>query len=746
MSGLTGRRAGRSLVVMARLAVAGVIGSFVAPVAAGASPTGTTYVAMFGDASDYVTFGQKMLFVPATDTTVSIQGTASYLTLSVNSGSSSPSGSHSYYLNFAAPPGQTLAPGLYAGATRAPFRKTGEPGIDIYGDGRGCNEVKGSFTVDDIGVDGAGNVNRLSLTYESHCEGGDAAVFGEVKYQATGGDPALTVAPSRVGFPARLVGQPSTDVPVTVVNPGPDTVSVSSAALAGTNTADFAVVGDACSGTTVAAGARCAVTVRFTPTDAGARTARLDIADSTPAGLHSTDLGGTGIPGTSVFTLDSEPGDWVGAGQQLVFTPSNATISGSGSPGYVRMAAITPGYGHWFYADIAAPVGETLHVGTYTGATRAAFRQPGEPGIDISGDGRGCNNITGQFTVEEISFGPDGSLATFAASYEQRCEGWMPPMFGELRFRSTVPYKAIEIQPSSLSFGSTVVDTTGAPRTATFTSRGTPGLTFGTAAITGGNAGDFKIVADSCSGATVPTDAACSISVTMTPSQVGSGTATLNVPDDTLRGTHAIALSGTGLAIPTSTSLSSDANPSVFGQPVTFTAKVTASSGTASPDGAVTFRDGQTVVGTAPLSAGSASVTLSSLAVGTHTITAGFEGGSRFGPSGSSPLSQAVALAGTTTSVKSSKNPATPTDTLVFTATVSVVAPGACELSGWVGFYDGATLLGEVQVGPGGVVTMVSPGLAGGTHAISAGYRGNQNCAPSKSAVWSQVIRGRPAR
>jgi hypothetical protein len=71
---------------------------------------------------------------------------------------------------------------------------------------------------------------------------------------------------------------------------------------------------------------------------------------------------------------------------------------------------------------------------------------------------------------------------------------------------------------------------------------------------------------------------------------------------------------------PTTTSLTSSLNPSQFGQAVTFTAQVT-STGPA-PTGKVKFLDGTTGIGSATLSGGVAKLTKSTLAVGTHPITA----------------------------------------------------------------------------------------------------------------------------
>src|SRR5208283_3811834 len=87
---------------------------------------------------------------------------------------------------------------------------------------------------------------------------------------------------------------------------------------------------------------------------------------------------------------------------------------------------------------------------------------------------------------------------------------------------------------------------------------------------------------------------------------------------------------------PTTTTLVSSLNPSVYGQAVTFTAAVSAASGT--PTGTVIFYDGSTSLGSATLANGSASLSTSTLAVGSHSITAAYQGVGAFLPSTSVPL------------------------------------------------------------------------------------------------------------
>jgi uncharacterized protein (TIGR03437 family) len=94
----------------------------------------------------------------------------------------------------------------------------------------------------------------------------------------------------------------------------------------------------------------------------------------------------------------------------------------------------------------------------------------------------------------------------------------------------------------------------------------------------------------------------------------------------------------------TSTAVVSSLNPSTAGQPVTFTAIVTAS-GSGSPSGSVTFKDGGSTLASSPLSNARAGFTTSTLSSGPHSITAVYSGDSNFAGSTSSVLSQTVMAA-----------------------------------------------------------------------------------------------------
>ena len=92
----------------------------------------------------------------------------------------------------------------------------------------------------------------------------------------------------------------------------------------------------------------------------------------------------------------------------------------------------------WWGATFQAPQGQILLPGkTYTGATRYPFNS-GNAGLDVSGSGRGCNTLTGQFTVHEATY-DNGILTGFRISFEQHCEGATPALRGELSWRALDP-------------------------------------------------------------------------------------------------------------------------------------------------------------------------------------------------------------------------------------------------------------------------------------------------------------------
>ena len=171
-------------------------------------------------------------------------------------------------------------------------------------------------------------------------------------------------------------------------------------------------------------------------------------------------------------------------------------------------------------------------------------------------------------------------------------------------------------------------------------------------------------------------------------------------------------------------------NPTIFGNTVTFTAKVTGNGGI--PSGSVTFSaNGTALAAPATLDAtGTATVAYSGLAAGSYTITAGYCGDANDqGSTGSGANQLVVTRIATTTDLTSSTT--TGQDTQVVLVAAVLTASGSLP-TGTVTFNNGTTALGTVTLDSSGIATLV-PSLASGKYAIVAVYSGDATHSPSTS-------------
>jgi len=190
----------------------------------------------------------------------------------------------------------------------------------------------------------------------------------------------------------------------------------------------------------------------------------------------------------------------------------------------------------------------------------------------------------------------------------------------------------------------------------------------------------------------------------------------------------------------TAVTLTSSVPASVFGQPVAFTASVSARSpGAGVPTGLVTFYDGKTKLGTATVQYGSATISLANLAVGAHSIAAVYGGDSNFLGNNSRGLRQSVTQDATQTGVVAQPRPVVLGRPLTLIATVRPVAPGAGTPTGMVTFKDGMTAIKTVSL-RGGVATLTTSTLAAGVHSVTAVYGGDTNDHASVSSTLSVTV------
>jgi|GEM_PF-663722 len=172
--------------------------------------------------------------------------------------------------------------------------------------------------------------------------------------------------------------------------------------------------------------------------------------------------------------------------------------------------------------------------------------------------------------------------------------------------------------------------------------------------------------------------------------------------------------------------LTSSANPSVFGQLVTLTASVSGAAGV--PTGNVQFLDGVSPLGASALQAGAATLVISNLSAGPHSITAHYAGDGNFNDSTSDALAQSVSRAGVSIGLVASLAQSVVGQPVTFTATVSTgVLPSAGVPSGTVQFLVDGSNLGPPAPLTNGSAALTTSGLALGPHTITAVYSGDVN-------------------
>ena len=244
-----------------------------------------------GAPGSYVLGSGSKVFV---GTDVAVTGTAQYLSFSAPSSS--------WTVLVGAPTDGTLAPGTY---TTGRFADVGVARLDVFGDGRGCNEQFGSLVVHEVTEDaGTGAITSFAATYATACGAGAPPNVGELRFNST-------IDYERFG--SQGLGTDSAARTVTVTAAAETTFGT--AVLEGQSPAPYRLGTDTCSGQTVAAGGTCTVAVLAHPRDVGGHAARLRLPSAS----------GDRVVGLTVVGVDTPGGAYTPLPPQRVLDTRKAT-------------------------------------------------------------------------------------------------------------------------------------------------------------------------------------------------------------------------------------------------------------------------------------------------------------------------------------------------------------------------------------------------------------------------------------
>lgn len=338
--------------------------------------------------------------------------------------------------------------------------------------------------------------------------------------------PGVSLSATSLSFSSQTVGTTSAAQTVTLTNSGNAALTINGIALGGTNAGDFAQT-SACpiNPSTLAAGANCTISVTFTPSATGARSASISITDNATGSPHTVALNGTGATAAPAVTLNPTS---LAFGNQNVGTTSAAKTVTLTNSGTAPLTITSIASGGTNAADFATTSACPLSPSTLAAGANCAI---------------------------SVTFTPAASGARSASvSITDNATG--SPHTVTLSGTGVVSAPAVTLNPTSVSFGNQTVGTTSGTRAVTLTNSGTASLTITNISLTGTNASDFAQTS-TCplSPSTLAAGANCTISVTFTPAATGTRSASISIADNATGSPQSVPLTGTGIVLAPSVTL-----------------------------------------------------------------------------------------------------------------------------------------------------------------------------------------------
>jgi hypothetical protein len=316
--------------------------------------------------------------------------------------------------------------------------------------------------------------------------------------------PGVQAWPLSLNFGTEAIGQTSAALTTTLTNSEAATLNISTIGLVGADAADYLITGNTC-GSSLLAGASCAVTLTFTPTTTGTRTAVLSIAD---------DAGNT---------------------------PQNVSLTGVGSNSNVTLTPASLTY--------AAQV-----IGTSSAAQAATLSNPGSATINIT-----SISTTAPYTQSNNcgSTLAAGTNCTINVVFTPTKAGTQTGTLSVVDNGSNSPQKvaltgvgsAISFSPTSLNFGTQTLKTSSPPQTVTVKNVSTAAVAFSKISVTGSRVTSFVIQSTSTCPLTtgsLAAGASCTVNVVFDPQLKGALNANLTAIDAGGGSPQNVPMTGTG--------------------------------------------------------------------------------------------------------------------------------------------------------------------------------------------------------
>lgn len=305
------------------------------------------------------------------------------------------------------------------------------------------------------------------------------------------------IDPTAMDFGSQGVGTTSGVRTITLSNPSHVMFSIQGISIGG----DFTGTNNC--GVKLVPGAGCVISVQFSPSTTGARPGAITLTDGTRSSPQTIPLTGTGVNGPSLAVSPN----------RVNFAPQ--AIGASSMPAVIGLA------------NTGNSVLQIAKVGTM-GPNGADFSESSACGSSLAA-GSNCS--------VSVTFKPTAA-GTRRASIAISDSASASPQLVALTGAGLGPI--VSLSATSLTFASQSVGTSSSPQNATITNIG--GALLGISQISA--AGDF-VQTNNCP-ANLLAGVNCAVSVTFTPTSIGTRPGSLTFTDSDPTGTQVITLSGTG--------------------------------------------------------------------------------------------------------------------------------------------------------------------------------------------------------
>ncbi|MGA7219431.1 MAG: FG-GAP-like repeat-containing protein [Candidatus Sulfotelmatobacter sp.] len=330
-------------------------------------------------------------------------------------------------------------------------------------------------------------------------------------------DTSITLSPTILPFATETSGFPSAAKSVTVKNSGTTAYTMGTISFGGSYYTDFSQTNNCpVPPATLAVGGTCVFSIVFDPTASEVANAQMLITATSGSVIGIQMTGQGNIP--------------------ILMNPRNITF-----PGFQLIGTTSAPQKTTFTNESGVPI--TLTSLVLQGADPTEFSQT-TTCPNLLGNNPGGTLAAGASCTSELYFIPTQSgLAQVTWIYSGN---WTVGEAGTLVSGNGT---AIKVSPLTLTFPSTAVGSSSAPKNVTFQNAGSTTLAISSINFVNGTGACWSQT-NTCGfpNGSVPANSSCTISVTFTPQATGACTATMNIGDPDPTGPQMVKLSGTGTA------------------------------------------------------------------------------------------------------------------------------------------------------------------------------------------------------